>query len=225
MESKKLKIKVISIGGAGTNMINRIIETTNDESIDYITISTNREELNQSNSKSKLLIGEKVTKGLGTYCNVDIGVKAFKESEKEIKEFLQKELENVNIVFLVTGLGGGTGTIVTPLISKMIKEMGIVTISCVSVPFLFEGKKKREISRKGKDELSENTDLLLISNPNNLNNQILEIVRSLIQTFKDLDDSVRHDFQEIVNYFYIHSDEIEDLSYDYLMDFIRKRFI
>lgn len=221
MESKKLKIKVISIGGAGTNMINRIIETTNDESIDYITISTNREELNQSNSKSKLLIGEKVTKGLGTSCNVDIGVKAFKESEKEIKEFLQKELENVNIVFLVTGLGGGTGTIVTPLISKMIKEMGIVTISCVSVPFLFEGKKKREISRKGKDELSENTDLLLISNPNNLNNQILEIVRSLIQTFKDLDDSVRHDFQEVVNCFY--SYEIKDLGYKYLVEFIREK--
>lgn len=215
-----LKIKVISFGGAGTNMINRIIETTENKNIDYISISTSREELNQSNATSKLLIGKKITKGLGTFCNVELGIEAFKESEKEIKEFLQKELENVNVVFLVSSLGGGTGTGVAPLVSKMINKMGIVTIGVVSLPFIFEGQKKNKISKKGKKELSRNVDLLLLSNSNNL---FLKEVKNLFQSFKDLDDSVRQDVQEVANSLF--SYEIEYLSYDNLKKFVQNNIV
>ena len=215
-----LKIKVISFGGAGTNMINRIIETTDNKNIDYISISTSREELNFSNANSKLLIGEKVTKGLGTYCNVELGIEAFKESEKEIKDYLQKDLENVNVVFLVSSLGGGTGAGVTPSVSEMINKMGIVTIGVVSLPFIFEGQKKNEISKKGQKELSKNVDLLLISNSNNL---FLKEVKDLFQSFKDLDDSVRQDVQEVANSLF--SYDFEYLSYDNLKKFVQNNIV
>ncbi len=215
-----LKIKVISFGGAGTNMINRIIETTDNKNIDYISISTSREELNFSNANSKLLIGEKVTKGLGTYCNVELGIEAFKESEKEIKDYLQKDLENVNVVFLVSSLGGGTGAGVTPSVSEMINKMGIVTIGVVSLPFIFEGQKKNDISKKEQKELSKNVDLLLISNSNNL---FLKEVKDLFQSFKDLDDSVRQDVQEVANSLF--SYDFEYLSYDNLKKFVQNNIV
>ncbi len=215
-----IKIKVISFGGAGTNMINRIIETTDNKNIDYMSISTSREELNFSNANSKLLIGEKVTKGLGTYCNVELGIEAFKESEKEIKDYLQKELKNVNVVFLVSSLGGGTGAGVTPSVSEIINKMGIVTIGVVSLPFIFEGQKKNEISKKGQKELSKNVDLLLISNSNNL---FLKEVKDLFQSFKDLDDSVRQDVQEVANSLF--SYDFEYLSYDNLKKFVQNNIV
>lgn len=217
--NNKLKIKVISIGGAGTNMINRIIETTDNKDIDYISISTNREELNQTKASSKLLIGEKITKGLGTFGNVYKGVKSVEESKKEITKFLEKELKDTNVVFLVLGLGGGTGTGVAPLISNMIRKMGIVIIGVVTTPFSFE-KKKREISKKGKEILSKNVNTLILIPCDNM---YLKKVTSIIQTLKDADDSVRQSVQGICNIFL--SSKIEDLSYQDLMNFLQEEII
>lgn len=215
-----LKMKVISFGGAGTNMINRIIETTENENINYISISTSREELNQSNANSKLLIGEKITKGLGTFGDVGIGVNSVNESKKEITEFLQKELKDTNIVFIVTGLGGGTGTGVTPLITNMIRKMGIVTIGVATTPFSFEGEKRIEQTKKGKEQISKNVDLLIIIPSDNL---FLKKVKGIIQTFKDLDDSVRQSVQDLSNS--LLSYNLEDLSYDYLRGLIQEEII
>ena len=205
------KIKVISFGNGGTNMINRMIETTDNKDIGYISISTSWSELDFSNANSKLLIGKKVAKGLGCFADVSIAEKAVNESKKEIMEFLQKELKDTDIVFIVVGLGGGCGMGATPLITNMIRKMGIVTIT----PFSFEGKKRAEQAKKGKEKISKNVDLLI-----NLNNDDVlyrqEVKRSIIQAFKDVDDSVRQSVQEMINT--LLSYNLEDLSYDYLIN-------
>lgn len=214
------KFKVISFGNGGTNMINRIIETTDNKDIGYISISTSRAELGYSNANSKLLIGEKVAKGLGCFADVSIAEKAINESKKEIMEFLQKELKDINIVFIVVGLGGGCGMGATPLITNMIRKMGIVTISVVTTPFSFEGKKRAEQAKKGKEKISKNVDLLI-----NLNNDDVlyrkGVKRSIVQAFKDVDDSVRQSVQEMINT--LLSYNLEDLNYDYLKEFIQEK--
>lgn len=214
------KFKVISFGNGGTNMINRIIETTDNKDIGYISISTSWSELDFSNANSKLLIGEKVAKGLGCFADVNIAEKAVNESKKEIMEFLQKELKDINIVFIVVGLGGGCGMGATPLITNMIREMGIVTIGVVTTPFSFEGKKRAEQAKKGKEKISKNVDFLI-----NINSEDLHWkgVKGIIQVFKDLDDSVRQSVQEMINT--LLSYNLEDLSYDYLREFIQEKII
>lgn len=214
------KFKVISFSNGGTNMINRIIETTDNKDIGYISISTSWSELDFSNANSKLLIGEKVAKGLGCFADVSIAEKAVHESKREIMEFLQKELKDINIVFIVVGLGGGCGMGATPLITNMIREMGIVTIGVVTTPFSFEGKKRAEQAKKGKEKISKNVDFLI-----NINSEDLHWkgVKGIIQVFKDLDDSVRQSVQEMINT--LLSYNLEDLSYDYLREFIQEKII
>lgn len=201
-------------------MINRIIETTDNKDIGYISISTSRAELGYSNANSKLLIGENVAKGLGCFADASIAEKAVNESKKEIMEFLQKELKDTDIVFIVVGLGGGCGMGATPLITNMIRKMGIVTIGVVTTPFSFEGKKRAEQAKKGKEKISKNVDLLI-----NLNNDDVlyrkEVKRSIVQAFKDVDDSVRQSVQEMINT--LLSYNLEDLSYDYLKEFIQEK--
>ena len=214
------KIKVISFGNGGTNMINRIIETTDNKDIGYISISTSWSELDFSNANSKLLIGEKVAKGLGCFADVNIAEKAVNESKKEIMEFLQKELKDINIVFIVVGLGGGCGMGATPLITNMIREMGIVTIGVVTTPFSFEGKKRAEQAKKGKEKISKNVDFLITIHSEDLH---WKGVKGIIQVFKDLDDSVRQSVQEMINT--LLSYNLEDLSYDYLREFIQEKII
>ena len=135
-------------------------------------------------------------------------------------EFLQKELKDTDIVFIVVGLGGGCGMGATPLITNMIRKMGIVTIGVVTTPFSFEGKKRAEQAKKGKEKISKNVDLLI-----NLNNDDVlyrqEVKRSIIQAFKDVDDSVRQSVQEMINT--LLSYNLEDLSYDYLREFIQEK--
>lgn len=214
------KIKIISFGGAGTNMINRIIEKIDNKDIDYITISTSWQDLYRSNAKSKLLIGKKVVNGLGCGADVSVAEKAVNESKKEIIEFLKKELKDTNIVFVVAGLGGGCGTGATPLIADMIRKMGIVTIGVVTTPFSFEGKKRAEQAQKGKEKISKNVDLLININSDDVLLHFKE-KPNILQAFKAVDDSVRQSVQEMINT--LLSYNLEDLSYDYLKEFIQEK--
>lgn len=215
MKQDQLKIAIIGIGGAGTNMINRIIETTYSKNFSYISISTSKEELNNSKAESKLLIGQELTKGLGTFGKVDVGIESVNESKKDIINFFESKLKDTNVAFLVTGIGGGTGTGATSLIAKMIRKMGIVTISVVTTPFVFKEEKRNKICKIPKEKISKNVDLF-ISIP--FDTLFFEKVKSIEQTFQDLNDSVRQSVQEMANYFLSYN--LKELSYEYLREFI-----
>lgn len=221
MEKSQLKISIISIGGAGTEMINRIIETNKNENIDFITISTSDLDIRRSNANFKLLVGEKIANGLGCFSDINIAEKAVNESKKEIMEFLQKRLKDTNIVFIVAGLGGGFGTGATPIIADIIRKMQIVTICVVSFPPSFEGMKRAERANKGKEKISKNVDLLIT-----IQNEEIYLkngmVKGIIQTYKYFDESARKNVQELINYFSLYN--LESLSYEYLKKFIKEKF-
>ena len=221
MEKSQLKISIISIGGAGTETINRIIETNKNENIDFITISTSYSDISRSNANFKLLVGEKIAKGLGCFSDINIAEKAVNESKKEIMEFLQKRLKDTNIVFIVAGLGGGFGTGATPIIADIIRKMQIVTICVVSFPHSFEGMKRAERANKGKEKISKNVDLLIT-----IQNEEIYLkngmVKGIIQTYKYFDESARKNVQELINYFSLYN--LESLSYEYLKKFIKEKF-
>lgn len=219
MEKSRLKISVISIGGAGTEMINRIIETNKNENIDFITISTSQQDIYRSNANSKLLVGEKIARGLGCFADINIAEKAVNESKKEIMEFLQKRLKDTNIVFIVTGIGGGFGTGATPMIADIIRKMQIITICVVGLPFSFEGKKRAEQANRGKEKIGKNVDLLRAIKIEKTSSKD-KVSIGITDIFKYLEECVRRNVQELINYFL--SYDFESLNYEYLKKFIKE---
>ena len=131
-----VNIKVIGVGGGGGNAVNRMI-SSGIRGVEFIAVNTDKQALNYSAATIKIAVGEKLTKGLGAGSNPDIGRKAAEESAEELK----KALEDANMVFVTAGMGGGTGTGAAPVIARISKEMGILTVGIVTKPFAFEGKK------------------------------------------------------------------------------------
>ncbi|MBE6988858.1 MAG: cell division protein FtsZ, partial [Ruminococcaceae bacterium] len=146
-----VNIKVIGVGGAGGNAVNRMI-TSGLRGIDFIAINTDKQALDYSASTIKLQIGEKITKGLGAGSNPEIGCKAAQESEDDIRALL----EGSNMVFITAGMGGGTGTGGAPVVAKIAKEMGILTVGVVTKPFSFEGRKRTDHAVMGINNLKDN---------------------------------------------------------------------
>ena len=134
-ERSGAKIKVIGIGGGGGNAVNRMIET-GIEGVQFITVNTDLQALESNKAKKKIQIGEQLTKGLGSGGRPDIGKEAAVEDTEKLIELLQE----TDMVFLTTGLGGGTGTGSTPILANLASEMDILTIAIVTIPFEFEGK-------------------------------------------------------------------------------------
>jgi len=159
----KIKIKVIGVGGSGGNVIARMINSGL-FGVDLIAINTDAQDLKKKKAGFKLRIGRKLTQGLGTGMNPELGEQAALEQKEEIAEIL-KETE---IVFVATGLGGGTGTGAAPVVAKMAKESGILTIGVVTTPFAFEGRARVEIARKGLERIKAGVDSLIVIPNDNL---------------------------------------------------------
>ncbi len=158
-EQPKLEtmIKAIGIGGCGGNAINTMIQM-GQENIEFWVVNTDVKDLQKSKAKNKLQIGKKITRGHGAGSDKEVGRKSAEESKEEIRQML----EGADMVFLVAGMGGGTGTGATPVVSAIAKEMNILTVGIVSSPFLFEGKKKIKQATSGIEKLREVIDTLVI---------------------------------------------------------------
>ena len=150
-------IKVIGIGGAGNNVVNRMVKAGT-EGVEFVAVNTDKQALSVSNADVKIQIGEKTTHGQGAGSDPDIGRKSAEESRSNIA----KVIENTDMVFITAGMGGGTGTGAAPIIADLTKEAGILTVGVVTKPFKFEGKRRLDQANAGIRELLSKVDSLLI---------------------------------------------------------------
>ena len=156
-QERVVKIKVIGVGGAGNNVINRMIEG-GVGGVDFIVVNTDKQDLNKSNCKNKIQIGEKLTNGMGAGSKPEIGRKSAEESRAAIA----KVLEGTDMVFITAGMGGGTGTGAAPIVADLAREAGILTVGVVTKPFKFEGANRMRQAEAGIAELSQKVDSLII---------------------------------------------------------------
>ena len=184
-------IKVIGVGGAGNNAVNRMVDS-GIKGVEFIAINTDRQALVLSKAGSKIQIGEKITRGLGAGANPDIGAQAAEESKAEIQEALR----GADMVFVTAGMGGGTGTGAAPIVAACAKEMGILTIGVVTKPFTFEGKKRLAQAERGIESLKGKVDTLVVI-PNDKLLQIIDRKTSIIDAFRMADDVLRQGVQGI----------------------------
>ncbi len=184
-------IKVIGIGGAGNNAVNRMIES-GIKNVEFIAVNTDRQALDYSKANSKIQIGEKLTRGLGAGANPDIGTQAAEESRAEIAEVLK----GADMVFVTAGMGGGTGTGAAPIVAATAKELGILTIGVVTKPFTFEGKKRLAQAERGVASLKGKVDTLVVI-PNDKLLQVIDRKTSIVEAFRMADDVLRQGVQGI----------------------------
>ena len=185
-------IKVVGVGGAGNNAVDRMIES-GIKGVEFIAVNTDRQQLVQkSKAGTKIQIGEKITKGLGAGANPDIGAQSAEENKSEIEEALR----GADMVFVTAGMGGGTGTGAAPMVAGIAKEMGILTIGVVTKPFTFEGKKRLSQADRGIESLKSKVDTLVII-PNDKLLQIIDRKTSIMEAFKMADDVLRQGVQGI----------------------------
>ena len=161
------QIKVIGVGGGGTNMVNHMIRE-GISGIDMIVANTDAQSLDTSLSSKKIQLGSKKTRGLGAGMKPEVGEKSAEESYDEIKE----ALDGADMVFIATGLGGGTGTGAAPVVAKAAREVGALTICIVTEPFMFEGRKRKKLAVEGLTELQNESDSLVVIQ----NDKLLSIV-------------------------------------------------
>ena len=184
-------IKVIGVGGAGNNAVNRMIDA-GIRGVEFVAVNTDRQALLLSKAASKIQIGEKITRGLGAGANPDIGAQAAEETKGEIAEALR----GADMVFVTAGMGGGTGTGAAPIVAQAAKEMGILTIGVVTKPFTFEGKKRLSQAERGIESLKTKVDTLIVI-PNDKLLQIIDRKTSILEAFKMADDVLRQGVQGI----------------------------
>ncbi|NLG16754.1 MAG: cell division protein FtsZ [Fibrobacter sp.] len=176
------KMKVIGVGGAGGNAVNRMI-SSGLGGVEFTTINTDAMALDNSKATHRIQIGEKVTKGLGAGANPEVGRLAMEEDREKIAAVL----EGADMLFITAGMGGGTGTGGSPVVAEIAQEMGILTVAIVTRPFLFEGKVRDRNSRKGIDDLRKSVDTIIVI-PNQKLLSIVDRNTSLIDAFKTADD-------------------------------------
>ena len=187
------KIVVVGIGGAGNNAVNRMVDS-NIEGVEFIGINTDRQALQMCKAPSTIQIGEKLTKGLGAGAQPEIGTKAAEESEEEIINALR----GADMVFVTAGMGGGTGTGAAPVIARIAKDMGILTVGVVTKPFRFEAKVRMSNALTGIEKLKENVDTLIVIP----NDKILEIVdrrTTMPEALKKADEVLQQAVQGITD--------------------------
>ncbi|WP_281851323.1 cell division protein FtsZ [Pseudomonas helleri] len=175
-------MKVIGVGGGGGNAVNHMVKS-NIEGVEFICANTDAQALKNIGARTILQLGTGVTKGLGAGANPEVGRQAALEDRERIAEVLQ----GTNMVFITTGMGGGTGTGAAPIIAEVAKEMGILTVAVVTRPFPFEGRKRMQIADEGIRLLSESVDSL-ITIPNEKLLTILGKDASLLSAFAKADD-------------------------------------
>ena len=184
-------IKVIGIGGAGSNAVNRMI-SEGVQGVHFVAVNTDAQALAGSEATNRIQIGEVLTRGLGAGGNPEVGEHAAKESEK----LIQAELEGADMVFITAGMGGGTGTGAAPLVADMARRMGILTVGVVTKPFVFEGPKRRRLAEQGAQRLKDHVDTL-ITVPNDRLLTVVEKKTTMQQAFAAADDVLRQGVQGI----------------------------
>lgn len=185
------KIKVIGVGGAGNNAVNRMVEM-GVNGVEFIAVNTDRQALALSKAPTKIQIGEKITRCLGAGGDPLIGEKAAEESRDEIAN----ALKDSDMVFVTAGMGGGTGTGAAPIVAQIAKELGILTVGVVTKPFSFEGKKRMQSAERGVTSLKEKVDTL-VAIPNDRLLQVSERKTSVIEAFTMSDEVLRQGVQGI----------------------------
>jgi len=186
-------IKVVGVGGGGTNAVNRMVDAGL-RGVEFIAINTDAQALMMCDADVKLHIGGKVTRGLGAGANPEVGRAAAEESRDDIRD----ALTDADMVFVTAGKGGGTGTGAAPIIAELARELGALTIGVVTKPFTFEGKKRASQAEVGIETLSTKVDSLIII-PNDRLLQLVEKKTSIIEAFKVADDVLRQGVQGITD--------------------------
>ncbi|RHX67567.1 cell division protein FtsZ [Lactobacillus delbrueckii] len=184
-------IKVIGVGGAGGNAVNRMIED-GVQGVSFIAANTDVQALNSNNAEVKIQLGPKLTRGLGAGSHPETGQKAAEESEETIED----ALKGADMIFITAGMGGGTGTGAAPVIAQIARETGALTVGVVTRPFSFEGPKRSKNAAEGIDKLKEYVDTLVIV----ANNRLLEIVDKktpMMEAFKEADNVLKQGVQGI----------------------------
>ena len=151
------RIKVIGVGGSGKNATNYMINSKVGR-IEFIVINTDAQDLHHSKADKKIHIGKNLTRGLGTGMNVELGKRAAEETKEEI----QDALKGADMIFITGGFGGGTGTGASPIIAKIAKELGILTVAVVTKPFFFEGQRRMELAEAGLIDLRNEVDAIIV---------------------------------------------------------------
>ncbi len=185
------RIKVVGVGGGGVNAVNRMIEE-GIQGVEFIGINTDAQALMLSKAPTRVRIGEKLTRGLGSGGNPETGRKAAEESAED----LYNVLKGADMVFITAGLGGGTGTGAAPIVSQIAREVGALTIGVVTRPFTFEGNKRMQSAESGMAKLKEQSDTLIVI-PNDRLLQIMDKRASLNDAFMVADDVLRQGIQGI----------------------------
>ena len=184
-------IKVIGVGGAGNNAVNRMIDE-GVQGVEFIVANTDTQALANSKAETKIQLGPKLTKGLGAGSLPDIGLKAAEESEERIRE----ALSGADLIFVTAGMGGGTGTGAAPIVARIAKELGALTVGVVTRPFSFEGPKRGRYAAEGVAQMKANVDTLVTIS----NNRLLEIVNKktpMLEAFREADNVLRQGVQGI----------------------------
>ena len=182
--SSGVKIEVIGVGGGGNNAVNRMINS-NIKGVEFVAINTDAQVLKKSDATTKLAIGQKLTNGFGAGANPQIGARAAEESIDEIK----KILEDADMVFVTAGMGGGTGTGAAPVVARLAREAGALTVGIVTKPFTFEGKRRMAQAIAGIKELSQYVDSLVVI-PNDRLCQMPDTPRITLQNAFEIADGV-----------------------------------
>ncbi|MCX6722066.1 MAG: cell division protein FtsZ [Candidatus Staskawiczbacteria bacterium] len=187
------KIKVIGVGGSGSNTISRMAKFQI-EGVELLAINTDAQALHFSKADKKILIGKDITKGLGTGMDANLGKKSAEESRNEILE----NLKGSDMIFVTCGLGGGTGSGASPIVAEISKELGILTIGVVTTPFSFEGQERKKVAEQALKNLKEKVDsLLVISNDKLL--KIIDEKTTVLDAFLICDDVLREAVQSITD--------------------------
>ncbi len=186
-------IKVIGVGGGGGNAINRMV-TSKVDGVEFISVNTDAQALYHSQAPDRINIGKATTRGLGAGSDPSIGSKSAEESSEEIKS----AIDGADMVFIVCGLGGGTGTGAAPVIAEVAKSLGILTVGVVTKPFSFEGSRRMQMAVEGLEELKSKVDTL-ITIPNDRILSIIDKKTPLTDAFTVVDDVLRQAIQGIAD--------------------------
>lgn len=186
------KIKVIGVGGGGGNALNSMMSVQQIQNVDFVAVNTDAQALMTCQAQIKIQIGEKLTRGLGSGADPDIGKQAAEESREKIKDMLL----DTDMVFITCGMGGGTGTGASPTIAEIAKETGALTVGVVTKPFVFEGTRRMVVAEEGIDDLKDKVDTLIVI-PNQRIIDVVDKKVTLIEAFRIADSVLGQGVQGI----------------------------
>ncbi len=187
------RIKVIGVGGGGSNAVNQMV-LDGIEDVEVYAVNTDLQHLSRLSVPNKIQIGEKVTRGLGAGSNPEVGEQAAIEDVEKLKDILRE----TDMLFIAVGLGGGTGTGAAPVIARVAKEMGILTVGVATLPFRFEQRQRREIALRGLEKLKENVDTYIIIHNDRIS-QIASKMLSFRDAFREVDNVLSRVVRGVTN--------------------------